>query len=782
MYQAIQDDTPASVPVDLPDGEPMQLAEYTEILREIEQQPHWRTNADKEMDYADGNQLDSELLKKQEALGIPPAIEDLVGPAMLSIQGYETATRTDWRVTATGGAGAQDVADALNYKLNEAERASKADEACSDAFRPQAAVGLGWVEVARESDPFKYAYRCAAVHRNEIHWDFKAKAADLSDARWLRRHRWLRPERISLAFPAKKHLIEGLGRFGANFWADSRNLLLDGGQSTGLENAWADGRSWSVEESRWYDPTARELCLSEMWYRRWESVIVLTSPDGRVVEYDEDNPAHLYALTTGTAKVTRANVARVRRAYWLGPHLLDDSETPYTHTHFPYVPFWGFREDRTMVPYAYVRGMIYQQDSLNSGNSKLRWGMSVVRTERTKGAVDMTDAQLRRQISRPDADIVLNAAHMAQTGARFEVKRDYTLTDQHFQMLQENRAAIERVSSVTAGFQGKQGTATSGVQEQTQVEQSNQSLGRMMSNFRAARSQVGELLLAMSIEDMGTGEQTIIIEGDAVREDRTVVLNKAEIDESGLPYLSNDLQRTRLKVALEEVPSSTSYRGQQLNAMSEAVKSLPPQYKAAIMPFMVSLMDVPFKKDVVEALRAVDQQQTPEAIAQQIKQAVQDALIKAGHDLKMQELQLKYSPEKLHAEIQNIVADTVVKGVQAAFSAMQAGSQIATMPQIAPVADAIMQGAGYQRPNPMGVDPNFPTPVQALPVAGQVTGLTTGSSTGASTASTQLTPGLPVNQNTSPEFPPVPSQGTSPMTGIETARTADNLQPEGQAA
>lgn len=58
--------------------------------------------------------------------------------------------------------------------------------------------------------------------------------------------------------------------------------------------------------------------------------------------------------------------------------------------------------------------MKYAQDSLNSGLSKLRWGMSVVRVERTKGAVAMTDSQLRKQIARPDADIVLDAAHMQQ--------------------------------------------------------------------------------------------------------------------------------------------------------------------------------------------------------------------------------------------------------------------------------------------------------------------------------------------------------------------------------
>ncbi len=745
----------------------LSFEEYGEIFNEIEEQPYWRGTADKEMDYADGNLLDSDLLRRQAELGIPPAVEDLIGPALLSIQGYEATIRTDWRVTPDGDPGSQDIADAINYKLNQAERAAKADRACSDAFRPQIACGLGWVEVARQSDPFQFPYRCTAISRNEIHWDMRSREPDLSDARWLRRQRWLRPEIIALTFPEHAEMIKVFGRNGGMWWADEA-LSPDGGISTGLQNAWANGRAWTVQEDRWYNPATREVCLSELWYRRWVRVMVIKTPNGRVVEYDEGNLRHVIAVASGSAKVMPATVARVRRSYWLGQYRLFDGPSPYSHRHFPYVPFWGFREDSTGLPYGYVRGMKYAQDSLNSGNSKLRWGMSVTRVERTKGAVDMTDEQLRRQVARPDADIVLNAEHFkSNPNARFDVKRDYTLTDQHYKMLEDNRATLQRVSSVTAGFMGKEGTARSGLQEQTQVEQSNQSLARMMDNFRAARTQVGELLMSMVIEDLGDRPHTIIIEGDAVTPERAVTINAPEVDpETGVTYLSNDLQRTRLKVALEDVPSSSSYRAQQLNALTEAIKPLPPEYLAAAIPFLVSLMDVPFRRDLVEAFRAVGQQPTPEQVQQQIDQAVDDALVKAGHDIKLRELALK--ERKADSEIKGLDAKAVQIGVQAAFSAMQAGAQIAQMPMIAPIADAVMQGAGYQRPSPAGHDPNFPTPDETA--AAQMKGPFVQGE-----GRPEFEPPEGVNQNTSPTFPPIPDDGDSPMQGIETPRITDNL-------
>jgi hypothetical protein len=384
--------------------------------------------------------------------------------------------------------------------------------------------------------------------------------------------------------------------------------------------------------------------------------------------------------------------------------------------------------------------------------------MSVTRIERTKGAVAMTDAQLRRQVARPDADIVLDAAHMAQAGARFEVKRDYELTQQHHQMLQDNRLSIERVSSITSGFIGRQGTARSGIQEQTQVEQSNQSLAHIMDKFREARTMMGELLLAMIVEDIGRAETAVVIEGDAITPERQVVLNKPELDEFGQPYLSNDLHRIRLKVALEDVPSTNSYRGQQLNAMSEAIKSLPPQYQAAAMPFLASLMDVPFKRELVEALRAAGAQDAPEAIEKRVRGEV-------ANELKSRELDMKAA--KNEAEVKQILAQAVQTGVQSAFSAMQGAAQVAAQPAIAPVADLLMQAAGYQRPNPLGVDPNLVDP-GTLSTLAAVAPPTPAAQPG------QGALGAPP-QNTSPVFPPIPSDGASPMQGIETPRTSDNM-------
>ena len=95
---------------------------------------------------------------------------------------------------------------------------------------------------------------------------------------------------------------------------------------------------------------------------------------------------------------------------------------------------------------------------------------------------------------------------------------------------------------------------------------------------------------------------------------------------------------------------------------------------------------------------------------------------------------------------------------------------MAMNPAIAPVADEIMKGAGYKRPNPGGDDPNFPTAGGGLPVAPGPVGMDGG---GGAAAQPEL---AQVQENTSPAFPPVPQEAGQGMDGIETPAVQDNIR------
>jgi len=749
----LAEEAAAPVSTEAEDKDAITLAKFTSAIVEIEQQPAWRGKADREMDYLDGNQLDSEILQAQRAIGMPPAIENVIGPAISAVTGMEVKMRKDWRVVPDTKTGGDDVAEALSFKLNQAERHSKADRACSEAYRHQVSVGLGWVEVARESNPFKYPYRTTFIHRNEIWWDWLDTEPELEKARYLVRRRWTDMEQAVLMFPDKADLIRhsSKGWQGIDFGVGS----LDGGASTDLARSYTDERGWSIEEMQWRDIENNRVCLFEVWYRVWVRTLVMKMPDGRVIEVDQSNEAHQLALAMGAGKPSWVVLPKMRTSMWLGPHRLADGPTPYPHQKFPYVAFWGMREDRTMVPYGLIRGMMYQQDSINATTGKIRWGLSSVRTIRTAGAYAGTDEQFRQQVARVDADIVLDADAMSQPGAKFEVERDFNLSEQQYKMLGDARTAIERTSGITPSFQGQRGTATSGIQESTQVEQSVQALADINDNFDAARTQVGDLLMSLIVEDMIGVEETVLIDGMGLKPDKAVTLNAPVIDqETGIKMLDNDVERTKLKVTLEDVPSTPSFQAQQLGALSEAFKSMGQQYQPVVLPHLLSLMNIPNKAAIIEGVKIAAQQQSEEQIQQRIK----DAVVAAGLEIKDRELALKYPAGSSEAKDALIRAQAVEVGVKAAFAAIQTAGAIVQTPQISPVADEVMRLAGYQTPNPVGVDPNYPMPGQSMPAVDPAL------------AGDFIDGVPPVQQNTSPALPPVPQQPGSPMQGIETQR------------
>ncbi|MCE2724466.1 MAG: hypothetical protein LW865_14495 [Betaproteobacteria bacterium] len=115
------------------------------------------------------------------------------------------------------------------------------------------------------------------------------------------------------------------------------------------------------------------------------------------------------------------------------------------------------------------------------------------------------------------------------------------------------------------------------------------------------------------------------------------------------------------------------------------------------------------------------------------------ALIQAQVDKIRKEIDVL--EEKRKAE----TAKRVETGVKSIYSAVQTAGVIATAPQIAPMADQVMQASGYTPPDPMGIDPNIVTDT-----------------------ATQIPPSgveLPATTNTDPTSPEQPAQPASPETG-----------------
>lgn len=628
---------------------------YDKICRDIRDQPKWRLDADVDADYYDGAQITQEVDARLRQAGIPSQDSNLIKPTLNAVLGLEARSRTDYKVTSDDEA-QNDIAEGLSAKLKEIESESRADRAMSDAYSSMMRTGIGWVEVSRETDPNKYPYRVREIHRNEIFWDWSAREPDLSDARYLRRDKWVDIPYAVSAFPEHKELIE-------NAWNGWNTVDVYDGDSTGMVRAYEAEQQWSHTQDDYLNQSAGLAKLSELWYRYYEKAHVMYLPDGRAIEYNEENPYHAQAVAAGLVQVQQALMPRVRVSIWLGPHKLLDVPTPLPHKGFPYVPFWCFRKDRSRTPYGLIRDMRGPQDQIIDLDILLYEILNSVKVEIDNDALDLshnTYQELAENINSLRSITVLNSQRRNPNG--FKVTREHALASQVFQLVQEKKRRIEEVGGVYRAMLGDATQASSGVAINNLVEQGSTVLAEPNDNFRYARRVVGQQLLAFAISDMiGKPTQVIVKRGAGQK----VVYFNHEIMTPNGPVIENDIAMAQVKVVLEDIPATPTYRAQQLQSFSQVMQAAPPEYQAVLYPIMLELSDVPNRHEVADQLRKIGnvpgkltpEQEQQAMMKQQQAQAIQEQIV-------MLELQLKQAmvakeqatAMKLQAEAQQIGA------------------------------------------------------------------------------------------------------------------------------
>lgn len=641
------------------------LATLERFLEDLRWEPNWRKLSDRDCEYHDNNQLEPETLEKLASKGLGALIRNIVKPTVDAVLGMEERTKTDWKVVSDYD-DEQDVADALSVRLGEAERESCADRAISDAYAQQVKAGFGAVEVSRSSNPFNYPYRVEPIHRRELYWDPRSHKPDWSDARFVMRKRWFDADVAAAHFPQQARLI----RYSSDGWAGWEEIAkLSNYETSSLARALDDERATSISDLEWRDSQRGRVCIYECWYRVYHRGFVLKLPRGRTVEFNQANPQHLAIVSAGLAAPIEAVYDKIRCAYFAGPHRLADFGT--TRRRFPYIPFWGYREDLTGAPYGLIRAMISVQDEVNARLAKMMWLMASRRTVIDSDAPDPeynTHSDLTQEVARSDAYIVLNPNR--RNANAFSVDENMQLAEAQHRALVDAVAAMPMVSGVYAPLMGNVSNASAASAIRQLIDQGTTTLAELNGNYAFGRRMVGDALLELIKEDLSGVAQNVTIDTGVAK--RSVYINRRGADpETGMPTVENNTDASQAKVQLADVPSSASYRQQQFAQLSEIAKSLPPQVQAFVVPFVIEASDMPKRREIAKLLReklgiATDEQ-SPEgqqAAAMQAQQAQLEAQqMAAKFDAEMAESQAK--TRKLAAEAAEIVARIQQPGMDA---------------------------------------------------------------------------------------------------------------------
>lgn len=671
-----------------PNSQALTPMEFMQWIEEIHWQPDWRRSADRDCDYYDNNQLDPETLAEIERRGMLPVVKNMIQPTIDVVLGLEAKMRTDWRVSGDSDHFA-DVAEALSQKMFEAERESKADRAIADAHAGQVKAGIGWCEIVRSSDPFGYPYEANSIHRREMYWDWNARKPMLEDKLYLVRRRWFYTKQVAAFFPKYQSTLEHA----------SSGLPMDtllNGRLESAERGFEQGQELrhTLEEWEWRNPSNNRVALFECWYSRWVRGYVLKLPDGRTVEFDRKNRAHAVAVASGRIRPQPAVYSKLRRSIWCGPYKLLDIDAGRRET--SYVPFFGYREDLTGIPYGLIRTMISPQDEINARTQKMLWLLGAKRITMDSDALDtkVNDvSEVLDEVTRADAVVQLNPARANRTADAFRVDENLTLADAQFKVMVQNMEDLQKVRGIFNAMMGSEKGATSGVAINSLIDQSTTVLASIISSYQDSRREVGNRLLELIVQDL-TGRQVEVLVEESGAKRKTIILNKPTVDpQTGMQYLENDVSRSRFKVGILDVQTAPAYRQQQLTMLSEVMKGLPPELQAILAPAYMEMTDLPKRKEIAEQLRkklGLEDLDSlpPEERAQAEQQAAAAAELNqrmALAQLAEQEAKaakLKAEADKIAAEAANMATGADGQANEAAMKAQQAAQeQVAALTQ-----------------------------------------------------------------------------------------------------
>lgn len=154
---------------------------------------------------------------------------------------------------------------------------------------------------------------------------------------------------------------------------------------------------------------------------------------------------------------------------------------------------------------------------------------------------------------------------------------------------------------------------------------------------------------------------------------------------------------------------------EQFMEMMKVIAPVAPQAIVNMLDLIVEQFDLPMKEEVVARVREFNGKRDPSKNPTPEEQAAQQ------EKQKQAQLEQQLAMERVLAEIAEIkarVSDMDAKKVksliESMYSALQAAQIVATVPGVAPVADEIAKGAGFQDQG--GQDPNIPAPAQAVPM------------------------------------------------------------------
>jgi hypothetical protein len=656
-------------------------------------------------DYYDNIQWTEEEIEELRERGQAPTVYNVISQSINWIIGSEKRGRSDFKVLPRrkdGGKAAERKTALLKY-LSDVNHTPFER---SLAFEECVKAGLGWLESqVQDENEGEPIYAGAESWRNII-FDSTYRRLDMSDCRYLFRVKWVDLDVAIAIFPDRRAQLEA--------------AAVDNYEGWGVDDIDGDDPMDSAEYENNLSGTARDslaysrkrIRLIEAWFRMPEQVQRLkgTKSDFRGEIFDPDDERHQVEIMSGRAVLAVSPMMRMYCCIMTTSDMICFAPSPYRHNRYPFTPIWGFRRARDGMPYGVIRWMRGMQDDVNKRISKALYILSTNKVVMDEGAVEDIE-EFRKEVARPDSVI------QKRPGKELTINVDRDLEPAHLELASRSIQMIQQVGGVTDELLGRATNAVSGVAVQARQDQGTVATNKLFDNLRLAFQLHGEKELSL-IEQYMTDEKQFRITNQRGAPEYVTI-------NSGLP--EDDITRTKADFIIDEAEWRASMRQAAVSELMEVAKTMPPEVVLAMLDLLVENMDIPNRDEIVKRIRNIngqtdpDQEEpTPEDIARQQAQQQQQQYNDQMAMAQLQTEQAKAAEMGAKAQLatakanqaasssKHIDMQAVNEGIIAIKGATDAATAIAFMPKIAPLADGILEQAGWTNPNP-----NLPQPAEA---------------------------------------------------------------------
>ncbi|WP_022722877.1 hypothetical protein [Rhodopseudomonas sp. B29] len=483
--------------------------------------------AERDVDYYDGKQWTEEEVKKLRKRGQAALMDNHIKPKIRFLQGLEQTRRTDPKASPRTPNAEQDAnscTDALRFVCDQ----NRLNKIRSKVFKDVLSAGWGGYEVTVERKPNR-PNPVVVIRRcpwDRMGWDYHSSDDLFEDVGFRFLVRWMDRD-------------EAIREYG-----DGADKVFDETVSFGQVGMTYDDKpkmtTWVSYNKRW------RVRVVQMYFKHAET--------GEMC----------------LAEFTKGGLLNYGPSPWLDEY--GQPEDPYA---------WGAANvDRDNNRYGEIRHLIDLQDGINHRTSKFQHLISTRQTFRTEQALgSMSAAELRRQLARPDGDVVL--APGVEFGKHFGIIPTGDMADKQFELLQQHEARFQQ-QGANASMMGKGGADQSGRAILANQQGGSIEAGPVFDTLHEMDLQLYRKIWNR-IRQFWTAEDWLRVTDDmhnlrwvGVNVPMTDAMGNPVVDpQTGQPKVQNQLSMIDVDIELDEAPQAGTLQEEEFGKMVELAKVVP---------------------------------------------------------------------------------------------------------------------------------------------------------------------------------------------------------------